>query len=57
MKQVTITIKFNISEEDIKANQFQDFKNEILSGKMQREMNEDHTKIGAKNYKINLEIK
>jgi hypothetical protein len=57
MKQVTIKFVFDISEEDFKKEEFQEFKNSIFSGEMQRDINKNESRMGAKNTKISLEIK
>lgn len=55
MNKVEVILSFNISDEGMKSEEFQELKNAILSGKMQRELDEDNN-IKAKNIKATIKI-
>ena len=56
MKHITLTMTFNISEEDFKDKEFQYFKNAILNGVLQREIASEN-KFRMSQVKISLIVK
>jgi hypothetical protein len=57
MKHFKLTITFSLSDEGADNDEWKEFKRQILTGKMQREMIDNSKEVGMSSVKIVLEEK